>query len=183
MFRERLLQARRRLSESDRATAAQAIAAHVLALPEVARARTVACYLSLPTEPGTRPLIDGLVERGIEVLIPAVDGDALDWVVFDPDVAIAPGPLGVPEPVGERLGPQTIERADFVIVPGLAVDGDGMRLGRGRGFYDRLIRQGIGPTCVLLFADEVLASVPSEPHDERVNMVVTPLGVARLTLS
>jgi 5-formyltetrahydrofolate cyclo-ligase len=87
-------------------------------------------------------------------------------------------------PAGERLGPDAVTEADVVLLPGLAVDGRGMRLGRGGGSYDRVLarleRAGARPALlVLLYDAEVVAHVPEEPHDRPVDAVVTPSGVRR----
>jgi 5-formyltetrahydrofolate cyclo-ligase len=88
------------------------------------------------------------------------------------------------EPAGERLGPDAVLAADAVLLPGLAVDARGMRLGRGGGSYDRVLarldRAGADPALVVLLYDsEVVDRVPGEPHDRPVHAVVTPSGVRR----
>lgn len=167
-LRKQLLDKRGARSKADRELIAQAIAAHVLALPEIAMARTVACYVSMESEPGTTELIADLHNRGIRVLVPHGQSEP-NWV----DITN----------VNLRLGPEAIQQADFLIVPGLAVDHQGIRLGRGGGFYDRVLAEVDKPSCVLLFSNEVLPDIPNEPHDQRVHMVATELGVARLSVS
>jgi 5-formyltetrahydrofolate cyclo-ligase len=88
------------------------------------------------------------------------------------------------EPSGERLGPDAVTAADVVLLPGLAVDGRGMRLGRGGGSYDRVLarleRTGVHPALVVLLYDsEVVGHVPAEAHDRPVRAAVTPSGVHR----
>jgi 5-formyltetrahydrofolate cyclo-ligase len=91
---------------------------------------------------------------------------------------LAPGPFGVLEPVGPRLGPTAIGTADVVILPALAVARDGVRLGRGGGYYDRALRHArAGAVLVaVVFDDELVDELPAEPHDRRVEAVVTPSG-------
>jgi 5-formyltetrahydrofolate cyclo-ligase len=161
-----------------RAEAAEAIAAHLLAEPVVARARRVAAYLSLPSEPGTGPLLDALAARGTEVLLPLSRTDGtLDWVRHEPGAPLLPTALGVPQPSGEPLGPDALRGCDVVLVPALAVDVHGRRLGRGAGYYDRALAAVDVPLCALVFADELLDEVPAEPHDVPVQLVATPAGV------
>lgn len=167
-WRAEILQRRASRSESERTQIAEAIAAHVLALPEVVKATTVSCYLSSPSEPGTAPLIAGLRALGIRILLPRGKTDP-DW--FDD---------AEPETL---LGASAIAEADFLIIPGLAVDHRGLRLGRGGGYFDRVLAISKRPSCVLLFSNEVVPELPSEPHDQLVHMVATELGVARLTLT
>jgi 5-formyltetrahydrofolate cyclo-ligase len=152
---------RRARPAAERQTAALALAARVLELPALSSARTVAAYVSLPTEPGTGPLLAALRDRGIRVLLPVLLADKdLDWV----DAGGAP------------LGVRAIADADVVVCPAMAVDADGARLGKGGGSYDRaLTRRRPGALVVaLLHEDEVVAALPTEAHDHRVDLVVTP---------
>jgi 5-formyltetrahydrofolate cyclo-ligase len=91
---------------------------------------------------------------------------------------LEPGRFGLLEPVGPRLGPTAIGTADIVVVPALAVARDGVRLGRGGGYYDRALRHARPDAVVvaLLFDDEFVDELPAEPHDRRVTAVVTPSG-------
>jgi 5-formyltetrahydrofolate cyclo-ligase len=179
--REELLARRRAMTAEARAEAAEAIALHVLAVPVVARARRVACYLSMPSEPGTGPLIERLLAGGTEVVVPvSLQDHTLDWVAYDPAAPLVTTPLGIPEPAGERLGPDAPNGCDVVIVPALAVDHAGHRLGRGAGYYDRALAGVRVPLCALVFTHELLPVVPHEPHDVPVQMAVTPAGLFRV---
>lgn len=165
------------------------LAERALELPELERARTVAAYVSVGSEPGTLALLDALLARGVRVLLPALlpDND-LDWAAYAGEGSVARvqhgGKMALFEPVGERLGPDAVASADAVLLPGLAVDARGMRLGRGGGSYDRVLarleRAGARPALlVLLYDSEVVDSVPAEAHDRPVDAVVTPSGVRR----
>ncbi|WP_437184546.1 5-formyltetrahydrofolate cyclo-ligase [Streptomyces xanthophaeus] len=190
-LRRELLAARRALSPENRRTAAAALAVSSFELPELAGARTVAAYVSVGTEPGTRELLDALRAAGKRVLLPLLlPDDDLDWAAYEgPDTlaeAAHPGKMRLLEPTGPALGPDAITGADAVLLPGLAVDGRGMRLGRGGGSYDRVLerveRAGAHPALVvLLYDDEVVARVPEEPHDHPVQAVATPSGVRRFS--
>lgn len=181
--RDRLLTTRHRRSVADVGVAARAIAEHLLALPEVRRAATVAAYVSVGGEPGTGVLLDGLRAAGKRVVLPVVLPDLdLDWAVYDGPDDLVSARRGLLEPSGPRLGPDAIATADAVLVPGLAVSPAGVRLGRGGGCYDRALgRVPVGTfTCVLLYDDEVGLDVPVEPHDRPVLFAATPSGVVRL---
>ena len=181
-LRDQLVTARRRRSLLDLGEAARAIADHLLGAPELRRAATVAAYVSVGPEPGTGPVIDGLRAAGRHVLLPVLlpDND-LDWARYGGADALVPAGRGLLEPAGPRLGLDAVATADVVLVPALAVDRTGMRLGRGGGSYDRaLARVPVGTfVCALLFDDEVLDAVPAAAHDRRVTAVVTPGGVSR----
>ncbi|MBA2955814.1 5-formyltetrahydrofolate cyclo-ligase [Nocardioides sp. MAH-18] len=181
--RDQLLAARRRRPLVEVVEAARAIAEHLLAAPEVRRAATVAAYVSLAGEPGTGPLLDALRDRGTRVVLPVLQPDHdLDWAVYDGPDSLVGGRWGLLEPRGPRLGVDAISTADVVLVPGLAVDPAGVRLGRGGGSYDRaLARVPVGTfTCVLLYDGEVGIPVPVEPHDRTVTHAATPSALVPL---
>jgi len=181
--RDRLLTTRRRRSLAEVGESARATSAHLLAAPEVRRAAIVAAYVSTASEPGTGPLLAALADAGKRVLLPVLlpDGD-LDWALYRGPDHLQPARLGLLEPDGERLGVDAVATADAVLVPGLAVAADGLRLGRGGGSYDRALgRVPVGTfTCVLLYDDEVGVEVPTEPHDRPVQAAASPAGVRDL---
>ncbi|WP_341805277.1 5-formyltetrahydrofolate cyclo-ligase [Nocardioides ochotonae] len=179
--RDRLLTARRRLPLTEIGAAARAIAGHLVETPEVARAATIAAYVSVGTEPGTTALLEALTQAGRRVILPRLmpDGD-LDWGTWRGEQSLAPAKLGLLQPE-DSLGVAAIATADAVLVPGLAVGEHGMRLGRGGGSYDRALgRVPAGTfTCVLLYDDEVGIDVPAEPHDRPVRAACSPAGLVR----
>ncbi|MFF5404107.1 5-formyltetrahydrofolate cyclo-ligase [Streptomyces misionensis] len=188
-LRRDLLSVRSGLPEDDVRESGRALAARALELPELARARTVAAYVSVGSEPGTGALLDALRARGTRVLLPVLlpDND-LDWGEYTGRESLARvqhgGKMALFEPSGARLGPGAVTGADVVLLPGLAVDARGMRLGRGGGSYDRVLarleRAGARPRLVVLLYDaEVVDRVPAEAHDRPVHAVVTPSGVRR----
>ncbi|SFN62968.1 5-formyltetrahydrofolate cyclo-ligase [Streptomyces sp. cf124] len=189
MLRRELLLVRSGLTPDDVRKTTGALADRALDLPELAHARTVAAYVSVGSEPGTLALLDALRARGVRVLLPVLlpDND-LDWGVYEGEASLARvrhgGRMELLEPAGERLGPDAVTTADAVLLPGLAVDARGMRLGRGGGSYDRVLarlaRAGADPALVVLLYDtEVLDRVPEEEHDRPVHAVVTPSGARR----
>lgn len=180
---------RSRLTPYDLREAAATLALRALELPELAQARTVAAYVSVGSEPDTLALLDALHARGVRVLLPVLMADNdLDWGAYAGEGSLERvqhgGKMALLEPTGERLGPEAVQEADAVLLPGLAVDRRGMRLGRGGGSYDRVLarleRAGADPALVVLLYDaEVVEHVPAEPHDRPVHAVVTPSGVRR----
>jgi 5-formyltetrahydrofolate cyclo-ligase len=183
-LRRRLLAFRRQLEPAELAAAGRSIRDAVLDLPETQMAGTVAGYWSIGAEPDTHGLLFALWKRGTYVLLPVLlpDGD-LDWASYEGPDSLRPGPRGLMEPSEALRGPAAVCSADLVLVPALAVDRSGLRLGRGGGSYDRaLARVGAQvPTVALLYDSELLDQVPGGPHDQRVRMVARPsAGVTRL---
>jgi 5-formyltetrahydrofolate cyclo-ligase len=175
--RRRLVAARAAMSDSSRNEAGRLIRDHVLEMPEVAAAGTIAAYYSVGTEPDTRSLVFALWKRGSYVVLPVLlpDGD-LDWASYEGPDSLAPGPRGLLQPAEPVRGTGTVARADVVLVPALAVDRSGQRLGRGGGSYDRALDR-VGPqvpTIALLYDSELLPSVPAEEHDRPVRAVARP---------
>lgn len=181
-LRDQLVTARGRLPLSEIAARAHAVSDRLLAAPEVRRAATVAAYVSVGREPGTGVLLDALASAGKRVVLPLLEPDNdLDWAAYTgPDGLVSAG-RGLLEPVGPRLGAEAIATADVVVVPGLAVDRAGLRLGRGGGSYDRALgRVPVGTfTCVVLNDEEILDRVPAAPHDRRVTAAVTERRLVR----
>lgn len=186
-LRRRLAAARRLMSDSARNESGRLIRDHVLEMAEVATAGTVAAYYSVGTEPDTHGLIFALWKRGSYVILPVLlpDGD-LDWASYEGPDSLAPGPRGLLQPADPVRGVGTVARADVVLVPALAVDVLGHRLGRGGGSYDRaLARVGAQvPTIALLYDSELLPAVPVAAHDQLVRAVARPgHGITRLPVS
>ncbi|MEU0049329.1 5-formyltetrahydrofolate cyclo-ligase [Streptomyces sp. NPDC006309] len=192
-LRREILAVRNGLTADDVRAAGRALAERALELPELAGGRTVAAYVSVGGEPGTLALLDALRARGVRVLLPVLlpDND-LDWGEYTGPDSLARvrhgGRMTLCEPSGARLGPDAVTGADVVLLPGLAVDGRGMRLGRGGGSYDRVLARlegaGARPRLVVLLYDtEVVARVPAEAHDKPVHAAVTPRGVHRFAPS
>ncbi|MCA1821555.1 MAG: 5-formyltetrahydrofolate cyclo-ligase [Pseudonocardia sp.] len=173
-LRRRLVAARRAVPVAVRAAEAAALAA--ISLP-VDRPATVCAYWPVGAEPGSPQLLDALVRRGCRVLLPLVTHQGpLDWADYNGASSLRAGPLGLREPIGPPLGAAAIATAALVLVPALAVDWHGTRLGRGGGHYDRTLRlasPGI-PLVAVVRDDEVLASVPVQPHDVPVTAALTP---------
>jgi len=183
-LRSELLAARRLLTPQQRTDAGHLLRDAVLALPETEMAGTAAAYYSVATEPDTHGLIFALWKRGTYVLLPVLrpDGD-LDWASYEGPDSLAPGPRGLLEPTEPPRGVTAITSADLIIVPALAVDRNGTRLGRGGGSYDRALARvgGAVLTLALLYDGELVDRVPSGPHDVAVRAAARPAeGISRL---
>lgn len=176
-LRAQLLGARARIPAARRAAAGRLIRDQVLSLPEAQMAGTVAAYFSVGTEPDTRGLIYALWKRGTYVILPLLrPGGDLDWASYEGPDSMTAGPRGLLQPSEPPRGADAVARADLVLVPALAVDAQGNRLGRGGGSFDRVLAR-VGPrvpVVALLHDGELLDRVPAEPHDHPVRLVALP---------
>ena len=178
-LRAEIRERRRIRTSTERASAASAITQHLVDLAGDLKVRSLSAYLSLPDEPGTRDFVAWACEQDIRVLLPISREDGLlDWAPYDgqdEDVDF----LGLPAPTSELLGPIAINDVDLNVIPAAAVDRGGMRMGWGRGYFDKTLgsMEGCPPVYAVIFDDELVDSLPSERHDQRVDGVVTPSGI------
>jgi 5-formyltetrahydrofolate cyclo-ligase len=185
--RSRIRAERKLRSAVQRAADAEALSIVVQELPEIVRARCVALYAAMPTEPETEPLRRALRAAGVRVLLPIVlDDGQLDWADDDGGELRDPARLGGPEPTGPQLGADGVRLAQVVLIPALAVDTLGNRLGQGAGYYDRTLPR-LDPSVPVLAVvhdnevlDAAIEPIPAEPHDVPVDAVVTPHRCLRL---
>ena len=147
---------------------------------------TVAAYLSAGSEPGTLQLVAWLAAHRVRVLLPVLsalpDGSRRTdpaWAAYAGPEALRLGAYGILEPTTVVLPSRQLPEAELVICPGLAANQLGDRLGRGGGWYDRALPHASqsAPVWVLLNADEVLQTIPTQPWDRRVDVIVTPDGL------
>ncbi len=183
-LRAEMVARRRAMSAADRSAAGRQLRDAVLEMPELQMAGTVAAYVSVGTEPDTLGLIFALWKRGSYVLLPVLQADRdLDWASYEGPDSLSAGPRGLMEPTEPRRGVTAITSADLIIVPALAVDRAGRRLGRGGGSYDRaLARVGAAiQTVALLYEGELVSQLPAGPHDQPVRTaVIAGQGISRL---
>ncbi len=174
-LRQEMLAARRGLSAEDRAAASRAIAARVIALPAFAAARTVAVYRPMGAEVDTAPIVASALGAAKRVAWPRIAGGApgLGFAACFP-AELVPGPRGTlaPPPGAPEVPPASL---DLVLVPGLAFDAAGRRLGRGGGYYDSALAAVAGRTLLvgLAFDCQIAPEIPVDPHDARVDLVAT----------
>ncbi|WP_103336840.1 5-formyltetrahydrofolate cyclo-ligase [Amycolatopsis sp. CA-126428] len=181
-WRDRVTRARAGQAADSHAREASAL---VNAVAKVT-ANTVCAYLPFGTEPGTTAFVDALVTGGARVLLPVILSrtDPLDWAEYTGEAHLVPSRFrGIREPGGKRLGTGAVGAAELVLVPALAVDRRGVRLGRGAGHYDRSLGFAApGATLLAVVRDEELVErLPGEPHDVRMTGALTPgRGVVEL---
>src|SRR5690606_31070595 len=180
-MRAELRERRQNLTANEREQATIGLTNNLVALVTGLDARSVSCYLSAPNEPDTRPFLNWALANDIRVLFPVTREDGLlDWTVGSADGDVEQqGMFGMPEPVGEALGPIAINDVDLILVPAAAISPDGTRLGWGRGYYDKTLgsMEKCPPAYAVVYDHEVLDSIPREIHDQPVNGVVTPSRV------
>ncbi|BCJ66241.1 5-formyltetrahydrofolate cyclo-ligase [Polymorphospora rubra] len=183
-IRINVLARRRSLPATIRSTAAGRVQAGLADLVRQHRPRTVTAYVPVGAEPGGPDLpeflLAALAATGVSrprLLLPVLCPDLdLDWAEYAGSEPLVAAGRGLREPAGPRLGPAAVGAADLVVVPAVAVDRRGFRLGRGGGSYDRALAR-VAPatlTVALLHDGELLDLVPAEEHDRPVRVVITP---------
>jgi 5-formyltetrahydrofolate cyclo-ligase len=184
-LRASALSARRELTRSERQQASAAVVDRLLRLPELRGARTVLLYAALADEVDVAGLVAPLRAQGVRTLFPRVRGDDLEMVAASDLLTLTLGYRGIQEPVGPAIDPEVVDAA---VIPGVAFDLRGTRLGHGVGHYDRLLAtlpDGCGRIGVC-FSCQLVPAVPREDHDQLVHVVVTErathhVGVTRGT--
>ncbi len=180
-LRAEILLARRTLAPQLHDAEAHALCGHLPAF--IGGGETVCAYVPIGSEPGSDELIDSLLRRGVRVLLPVARDDGaglpvpLQWGEYRQG-ALVQARFGLREPAEPWLAADTIAAATVVLVPALAVDRAGVRLGRGAGFYDRSLPLA-APTARLVAVvrdDELVDRLPAEPHDVRMTHALTPNG-------
>ena len=179
-LRERMRAQLAKQDAADLRARSAAIWERLAALGEFRVAARLLIYVSTANEVGTHGLIRQLLAMGRQVCVPRFEPATESYVacqVHDFDADLAVGKFGILEPRPEALRPAAIDPIDAVLVPGLAFDETGNRLGRGLGHFDRLLRQTGGVKIALAFDFQVLDEVPAEPHDARMDFIVTETRV------
>lgn len=176
-LRMAMLDRRRQLTRGTLLVAAARVREHVVGAVRAAGARQICLYVPFAAEPGSRIMLDALTVGGVEVLLPVRRDDLdLDWAVYTGPRSLVAVERGPAEPMGRRLGCEAVAGVDLAVVPALAVDPTGNRLGRGGGSYDRALARvpaGI-PIVALLHDGELVPAVPAQPLDRAVSHTVTP---------
>lgn len=151
----------------------QAICREVASMPRWKSARTVLLYHALPDEPDLQLLLDEAVSQGKQVLLPVVVGDDLMLRRYKGRDTLREGPFHILEPQGDDFPTERYGEMDLALIPGMAFDREGHRLGRGRGYYDRLLSRIPGAYKLgVCFPFQLLPAIPSEPHDIAVDEVL-----------
>lgn len=163
--------------EDERRQRSEAIRRKVCRLAAFRRAKTICCYVALPYEVQTRRLIEEMLTKGKRVVVPVTRPRTkrLDLSeVRRPDAELVRGPLGVWEPARSARRPVPVEALDLVLVPGVAFDRRGRRLGHGHGYFDRFLARlpKTTPTVGLAFRFQILDRLPVASHDHAVRTIL-----------
>jgi len=173
------IQARERylaLSDSERRERSEELCAQAIRMKCWQAAKTLLLFAPLPTEPDVWPLLQRALSEAKIVALPGFDANADHYVarrVSNPKVEIVKGKFGIREVV-DRSPEISLKQLDLTLVPGVAFDARGGRLGRGKGYYDRLLAEAGGTKCGIAFDEQLVEAVPLDPHDIRLNCILTP---------
>lgn len=160
------------LPSSTREAAGRLITRRVLAMPQVTQASTVLAYASTTVEVPTEPLVLALEDLGVRVLLPRQTTSGIE--VASAVGPLEPGPHGILEPTGPNLD---LEAVEVILIPGIAFDRRGHRIGHGTGAYDRLLAASRATRIGLAFACQIVSHIPDRPHDQAVGFIITEEGM------
>ena len=179
--RARARRARDGVEQVERRAAAHGLAHGLLELPELAAARVVLGYAALPNELDPAPAMWRLRKRGVRIAYPRIEAPGvLDIHFVDHELELIPGPFGLAQPSAHAARVRHV-LVDAVILPAVAFDVQGMRLGYGGGYYDRLLPL-LRDDCArigVVFDEQIFSEIPAEEHDARVDVVITPARLIR----
>ncbi len=181
LLRRRIRAARAVQAPHVRTEAGHAFAHGVLEVINALRPTCIATYFSTASEPSTDELLNELWSREIHVLTPRVDGHDLLWIDTERDTPTQIGAFGIREALGSDI--VELSDAQVIVLPALAIDPMGHRLGQGGGFYDRALAKFSSPPLLIAVVhdDEDLLEIPVESHDARVDVVVTEARIRYIT--
>ena len=180
-LRAELRQRRRIRTTTARDEATSALTRQLIQLATDLQVSRIAAYLSTADEPDTRGFLRWADDNQVRVLLPVSRADGLlDWAPYDGDDEDH-DILGMPTPTSELLGPIAINDVDLILVPAACVGRSGIRMGWGRGYFDKTLgsMETRPPVYAVIFDDELVDTVPTEPHDQPVDGVVSPAGIRR----
>lgn len=177
-LRNDVLASRNKLTTAQRVIRSADILEKLFELEAVRDATWIQFYVSHGSEVETTGMIAHALSHGKRVTVPKMEPASKQLILselIDPTRELSPGPIGIPEPRPEAVRPMEADRMDLFIVPGIAFDRSGNRLGQGAGYYDRLLSPVANriPIIGLAFELQLVERVPTGDHDVRVNWIVT----------
>jgi len=175
-LRHRMRSELKRLSPAVRLAGSGQVCSRLQAQPIWREARSVLLFAPLPDEVDVAPLFKLALVAGKKLALPRFEHRGQSYVasrVVNPTEDLRPGRFGISEPA-ETCAGVPLNELDFLVVPGVAFTLDGRRLGRGKAFYDRLLASARGITCGVAFDEQIVDAIPTEPHDIRLDLILTP---------
>ena len=166
------------LTEKQRTEKAKAIESKLFGFANFLEARIALLYIDGDNEVRTKSILKRAYDFNKIVVLPAFDPERLKVAILKvdhPDKDLVPGPRGVLEPNPARCKPVPLQKIDIAIIPGLAFDEKGARIGSGHGYYDRFIPDLPATTrkVALAFEEQIIPQVPTESHDKHVDIIIT----------
>lgn len=181
-LRKMILHRRARLEPGEKKRLSRRIIAHLEKMPELLTAHVIHTYVALPQEVQNHQFVRAMLRRGKKIVVPRVrPGTAeLQHFCIDDFDDLRPGTFGILEPAPDRCQPVNVGAIEAVIVPGVAFDQRGNRLGFGKGFYDRFLQDEAAFKIGLAFEVQMLPQIPVHPQDVPMDAIVTEKGVLRM---
>lgn len=161
------------LTSEQKAVECQQVWQQIESMPCFIESQHILLYHSLPDELNTHSIIDEWVSKGKDIYLPVVVGDDLILRHYSHD-AMQQGEFNIMEPTGNEINPSTIE---LIVVPGVAFDNNCNRLGRGKGYYDRLLSRTTATCIGVCYNCQLVDEIPTEPHDHSMHYIVTPQSI------
>lgn len=171
-LRKHMKQMRSALTEEERKKAAKDCLRQLRKLPGFEQVSWMYCYMSYLSELDTRQMISAFLKEGKRVAVPKVRGPEMDFYEISALLDCVAGTYGIPEPAGNR---EPVTESGWILMPGLAFDLQGNRLGYGGGFYDKYLDKHKNLLKIALsYEFQVISSVSAEIYDKPVDYIVTP---------
>ena len=182
LIREKILRKRRELSQLYKSQAESVMLESLLNWEFFKKAKVIHIFISRPEEPDTRPVIEHCWNNGKKVAVPVVLPNTFN--LFHSEIksfeSLISGTYGIQEPSPESRIKMTPDMFDLVIVPGVAFDRNGKRLGHGKGYYDRFLELTGAFRLALAFDCQLLKTLPTELHDVPVNAILSESGIVEI---
>lgn len=174
-LRSEIKQRKAALSSAEKEQQSEAVWQYVERLNCFTSAQHILLYHSLPDELSTHSTISRWLAMGKTVYLPVVIGNELVIRQYNKDF-MQQGEFNIWEPTGNDIDPLMMQ---LIIVPGVGYDNKGNRLGRGKGYYDRLLAHTQAPTIGVCYSCQYVDTIPSEPHDQVIDYIITPQGIMK----
>lgn len=160
------------MPSEERAASSLQICHHIIATPEWKEAKTVLLYAALPDEVDLDSLFKNAEQCGKQIVLPVVNGNKLLIRYYDPQHIAVQGCYNIKEPTSSCPSLINLDEIDLAIIPGRAFTHDGLRMGRGKGYYDRILHSLPCPRWGVAFACQIVAELPTDPWDVRLDHII-----------